>query len=146
MTNPRIVGHVEATGGSGNDIDVMVFSQTDFTNWKNNHGVAPLYNSGQVTAADVNVPVAAGDYVVVLSNTFSAFTPKTVAGSLRLAWTPPPPPSALDKLAGDGANNGGLLVIFLVVFAAVLLGGLVWWALVQQDKKKAAVAAEKKAA
>lgn len=147
MTNPHIAGHVQAVGGSGNDIVVMVFSATDFVNWKNNHSVAPLFNSGQVTAADINVAVPdAGDYVVVLSNTFSAFTPKTVAGDIHLAWIPP----ALIEKQNRLEAADGFMRIFTPIFVAIMLGGLFWWWAVvwtkaHQDKKKAATE-QKKAA
>ena len=48
-------------------------------NWKNGHEVAPVFNSGQVTAVTLNVPLPGpGSYRLVLSNTFSLLTHKTV--------------------------------------------------------------------
>ncbi len=145
MTDPRIVGHVQVSGGTGNDIDVMVLSDTDFLNWKNNHAVAPLYHSGQVTAADINLPVpAAGDYIVVLSNVFSPLTPKTVAGNIHLAWIPPALIEKRDKLVA--ADN--FMHIFFPVFAALMMGGFFWWWASRWTKaqKKNEAAEEKKAA
>jgi hypothetical protein len=93
MLRPRIVGRVTATGGTGDDIVVAVLSDADFTNWSNGHRGAALYNSGQVTTADVKVSIPEpGDYVVLLDNKFSGMTAKTVAGKLRLVWDDPPPP------------------------------------------------------
>jgi len=141
MTNARIAGHVQAGGGTGNDIQLLVFTQTEFLNWKNNHEVTPLYNSGQVTAADINVSVAdAGVYVVVLSNTFSMLTPKTVAGDIHLAWTPP---AIVANLAGADRFMG----IFVPIFAAIVLGGLVtWWAISNSKKKQGPPGAEERKA
>src|SRR5262245_17824180 len=49
MLNPRVMGHVQATGGTGNDIEVVVLSETQFINWKNGHKGGSLYTSGQIT-------------------------------------------------------------------------------------------------
>jgi hypothetical protein len=150
MNDAAIIGHVQATGGTGNDIEIAVLTESDFLNWKNGHTNRPVYNSGRVTAADVRARITqSGTYYVVLSNTFSAFTPKTVEGSLRLAWTtPPPPPSAVDSPPADTSANpaANLLILFLVAFSAVLMGGYVWWWVTQQEKKRAAQQSEKKAA
>jgi hypothetical protein len=93
MLHPRIVGRVTATGGTGDDIIVAVLSDADFTNWSKGHRGTALYNSGQVTTADVKVSIPdPGEYVVVFDNKFSTMTAKTVAGKLRLVWDDPPPP------------------------------------------------------
>lgn len=87
MANPRIEGSLRASGGLGNDIKVYVFSEADYLNWANGHASNPLYESGQVSAADLNVSLPGeGRYVLVLSNTFSLMTPKTLAGTVSLAW------------------------------------------------------------
>lgn len=91
MAEPTILGRITASGGTGNDIRLLVLSEPDFANWKNNHPVAPIYDSGQITSADVKARLGdAGTYYVVLSNMFSTVTPKTVEGTLALTWKPGP--------------------------------------------------------
>ena len=139
MVNPRIVGHVQATGGSGNDIEVVVFTETQFINWKNSHKQGSLFTSGQITASDVDVPLdGSGTYYVMLSNVFSAFTPKTVEGNLALVWTtpPPPPPSTEEQNAQNTLIGTGIAVIVGVLVFAGAIGGLIVW-LVMSRKKKA---------
>lgn len=87
MANPRIEGSLRASGGLGNDIKVYVFTEVDYTNWANGHEATPLYQSGQVSAADLNVSLPGdGRYVLVLSNSFSLMTAKTLAGDVALRW------------------------------------------------------------
>lgn len=73
-------GHFVAAGGTGNDIRIMLLDQTNFLNWKNGHQAQTLFNSGKMTAVDMAVPITqAGNYYLVLDNTFSAFTEKVVS-------------------------------------------------------------------
>jgi hypothetical protein len=142
MSDPMIVGHVEATGGTGNDIQVMVGTESAYTNWKNGHTANAIYCTGQVTAADVRAPLPeSGTYVVMLSNEFSAFSPKTVTGSLRLTWTPP----ALSLAPGGGLHAPALaLAAFLLVAGVGLLFYALWRAMHRARSNR--VEPEKKAA
>jgi hypothetical protein len=129
MLHPRLSGRLTATGGTGNDIVVTVMGDVDFTNWANGHPGAALYNSGQVTAADVKVDFPEpGVYVVALDNKFSSMTAKTVEGRLRLLWDDPPPPpvakatTAPAKRDNDDRPSGRP---YLGMLAVALLGVLV---------------------
>jgi hypothetical protein len=142
MNNAMIVGHVEATGGTGNDIEVLVGTESDFTNWENGHAASPIYDSGKVTAADVRASLPeSGTYVVVFSNAFSTFTPKTVTGSLRLAWMPP----ILSLAPGGGMNAAARgLFLVLIIISSTLLVFAVWRAASRANGT--AATSEKKAA
>ena len=132
MFGPRIVGHVTATGGTGNDVDVNVFTESDFLNWKNGHDTHPLFTSGRVTAADLDVPIEqSGTYYVVLSNTFSTLTPKTVEGHLALTWTP----SKAKQSAENAQVAEGMALIVALLVATAALGGLVVWFMMSRKKK-----------
>ena len=73
-------GHIVAAGGTGNDIHVLLLDATNYLNWKNGHEAKTLFNSGQITATDLNVPIAqSGQYFLILDNRFSMLTDKTVA-------------------------------------------------------------------
>jgi hypothetical protein len=86
MQNPRISGSFTASGGSGNDIKVLVMNEADYTNWSNGHSVTPRYNSGQLTTATYNVDLAVGTYRVVYDNSFSTLTSKNVTTRVDLSW------------------------------------------------------------
>jgi len=146
MASPTISGHVTAEGGTGNDIQVLVLTETDYVNLKNNHEVRPLYNSGQVTAADVRAVLPeSGTYYVVLSNVFSGFSAKTVNGRIKLSWQPSAEVLAQRQAALDAAKaeeqarvnaeqarakaqNRSLLMYLITIIVCSLMagGGIVW--------------------
>jgi len=86
--NANIVGNFTASGGSGNDIIVLIMDATAFVNWKNGHQVSVYYDSGQLTTSnfDVSLP-AGGSYYLVFSNTFSIISTKNVQTRADLSYT-----------------------------------------------------------
>jgi hypothetical protein len=78
-TDIRVDGHFVATGGTGNDIQVLVLGEDDFVNWQNGHPARALYDSGKVTQSTITATLPGpGAYYLVFSNTFSLLTPKAV--------------------------------------------------------------------
>lgn len=75
-----IHGDFTASGGLGNDIEVLFLSETDLVNWRNGHPAKAFYNSGKVTTGNlsVNLPAVAGTYYLVLNNRFSLLARKSV--------------------------------------------------------------------
>lgn len=136
MNDPYIDGHIEASGGTGNDIGVWVLTGSDYLNWKNAHKTNPLYDSGHVTATDLHVPLPeSGTYYVVLSNTFSAFTPKTVSGHLTLTWTVPASPSPSSNGAEQEFMWSSILMIVGILAIPGVIGGLIVWLVMSRRKK-----------
>ena len=79
MQEARITGRFTASGGSGNDIVILVLDSDGFTNWSNNHEVPAYYSSGKMTTGSLDVHLREpGTYHLVLSNTFSVVTPQDV--------------------------------------------------------------------
>jgi len=78
--NVQVRGHFQATGGTGNDIEVFLLNDEQYTNWKNGHGTQTYYNSGKITVGDVQavLPDGVGTYYLVFNNNFSALTAKAV--------------------------------------------------------------------
>jgi hypothetical protein len=78
--NVRVQGHFQATGGMGNDIEVILLNEEQFMNWKNGHATPTFYNSGKITVGDVQagLPNGAGTYYLIFNNNFSALTAKAV--------------------------------------------------------------------
>lgn len=72
--NARIAGNVQAQGGSGNDIRVLVAK-----------GQSLIYDSGRrrsvVLSVDFSEP---GKYVLIFDNSFSLVSPKIVTGTISL--------------------------------------------------------------
>lgn len=83
----QLSGSFTASGGSGNDIIVLVMDQTDFVNWQNGHQASTLYNSGQLTTASISASLSeSGTYYLVYSNSFSTFSSKSVNTSADLTY------------------------------------------------------------
>jgi hypothetical protein len=86
--NLQLSGSFTASGGSGNDIVVLIMDETNYVNWQNGHQASAYYNSGQVTTKSfsVNLPTG-GAYYLVYSNTFSTFSDKNVNTQANLGYT-----------------------------------------------------------
>jgi hypothetical protein len=84
----RLKGHFAATGGSGSDIQVALFTDDQYVNWQNGHESKTFYNSGKVTQDTFNVslPSDATTYRLVFSNKFSLLTPKAVQANADLNY------------------------------------------------------------
>ena len=81
-------GDFTASGGLGNDIEVLLLSETDLTNWRNGHAASMLYDSGKVTtgAINVNLPPDPRTYYLVFNNRFSALARKSVRVNAVLTY------------------------------------------------------------
>ena len=78
----RIVGNALASGGSGNDIRVLLLTEQQFQAWYIEP--APLYDSGRRQSVVLSVPVSdPGTYYILFDNTFSAVAPKNVQADIR---------------------------------------------------------------
>lgn len=85
MKNCVLKGQFVAGGGSGNDIKTFIFDEINFINWKNGHNASSIYNSGKVTAGQIDLPInKSGNYYLVFDNTFSLLTDKTL---IMVVWT-----------------------------------------------------------
>ena len=72
--NARIAGSVQARGGAGNDIRVLVTK-----------GQSIAYDSGQRRSAVLSVDFSEpGQYILIFDNSFSLVSPKVVAGVISL--------------------------------------------------------------
>jgi hypothetical protein len=86
--NVTLKGHFAATGGTGNDIEVVVVSEDQYVNWQNGHETKAFYNSGRVTqdTPNVSLPSDATTYYLVFNNKFSFLTPKAVQANMDLNY------------------------------------------------------------
>jgi hypothetical protein len=87
MEAARVVGRFTASGGSGNDIVVLVMGSEAYTNFCNGHQVNVYYNSGQVTTGTIDVSnLEPGTYHIVFSNQFSSVTTKSVSAQVAFVY------------------------------------------------------------
>jgi len=86
--NPVLSGSFTASGDFNNQITVLVMSQAGFSSWQTGVAVKTYYDSGQVSGATVDVPLAAGQiYVVVFWNTFSTVSATNIFGTITLTYS-----------------------------------------------------------
>lgn len=83
----KVTGQFIASGGSGNDIIVMIMSDTDYMNWLNGHAYSTYYNSGKVTAGNIDMSLPSGkSYYLVFDNSFSTISNKNVDADIELHY------------------------------------------------------------
>jgi len=87
----RVDGSFNASGGSGNDVEVFIVDENGFVNFQNDHSANTFYNSGKVTADDLNVQLPSPEavpatYYLILSNTFSLISNKVVDANIILHY------------------------------------------------------------
>ena len=81
----RIIGHFQAIGGLGNDIEALVARQDQCVAWIRGQSTEVLYSSGRVTSGRIDVTVPeAGSYCVAFSNAFSLVSAKHVSADITL--------------------------------------------------------------
>ena len=81
----RVSGRIEASGGSGNDIQAVLATADEFQNWENGHQARVLFQTDKTTVATIDVPISkAGTYYLGFSNRFSTLTDKTITGNVVL--------------------------------------------------------------
>lgn len=86
-SNIQVTGSFTASGGSGNDIKVYIFDQSDFVNWENGHTANTYYQSGQTTTGTISATLpSSGTYVLVYDNTFSIISQKNVNTEVNLSY------------------------------------------------------------
>ena len=79
-----VSGRFRASGGGGNDVEVLILDADGFENWLNGHSVRTYYNSGRVTVGRIKVFLEEGEYYLVYSNACSLMTPKAVETEVYL--------------------------------------------------------------
>jgi hypothetical protein len=79
MRDAHVTGSFTASGGSGNDIEAAIASQTEFLNWINGHPARVFYGThGKKTTDSFDIKLGPGTYYFALSNKFSAISDKYV--------------------------------------------------------------------
>jgi hypothetical protein len=79
MREARIAGSFNASGGSGNDVVVVIAEEAEFTNWINGHEAKVYYSThGKKTTDNFDVRLGPGTYYFAISNQFSMLSDKYV--------------------------------------------------------------------
>lgn len=88
VTEVTVHGRFEASGGSGNDVEVYILDEDGFVNWQNGHRVRAFYASSRLTQANVEakLPQREGTYYLVFSNKFSVLANKAVMADIAVGY------------------------------------------------------------
>jgi hypothetical protein len=79
MRSAHVSGQFNASGGSGNDIEAVIATEAEFTNWVNGHQAQVFYSTqGKKTTDTFDVRLGPGTYYLAFNNRFSAMTAKDV--------------------------------------------------------------------
>ena len=78
MRDAHVTGQFNASGGNGNDIEALLATEDEFTNWINGHQARVNYGTGRKTADTFDVRLAPGRYCLAFNNRFSLLTAKEV--------------------------------------------------------------------
>lgn len=87
LVHGRIEVQDDPNPSSKSDVQVLLLTQDDYTNWKKNVGahITPLFKAGPQTVTTLNTGVTqSGTYNLVISNLFSTFVKKTVQGQVTV--------------------------------------------------------------
>lgn len=86
VENPGVVGRFRASGGSRNDIRVMIMDSDSFENYRNGNQFRVFYDSGFATVGSLNHALAPGNYVLVFDNRPSVVSNKAVRADIFAQW------------------------------------------------------------
>jgi hypothetical protein len=79
MRNAHVSGRFNASGGNGNDVEAVIATEEEFTNWVNGHEARVFYSTqGRKTTDTFDVRLAPGTYYLAFNNRFSALSAKDV--------------------------------------------------------------------
>ena len=87
LVHGRIEVQHDPNPSSKSDVQVLLLTQDDYTNWKNNTRaqITPLFKAGPQTVTTLNTGVTQGGaYNLVISNLFSTFVKKTLQGQVTV--------------------------------------------------------------
>jgi len=87
VRDARLSGQITVTGGSGNDIQVVLGNEEEFANWINGHEARLYYSTGQKTADHFDLRLAPGVYILAFNNKFSLLSDKVVSGDVQLDYS-----------------------------------------------------------
>jgi len=74
----NIQGGFIASAALGDNIMVYIMDEEDFRKYDNGQNFSIYYESGKVESGVFDMVLSSGDYYIVLSNTYSSFSTKTV--------------------------------------------------------------------
>jgi hypothetical protein len=76
----RLTGHITVLDGGSHDVDVFLVDEDGLENFRHNNSFSAYLQHRRTSAVTLDVPLEGfKQYYLIVSNTFSVFTPKLVA-------------------------------------------------------------------
>ena len=90
MLEAAVTGWFRASGGSKNDIALVIATEPEFENLVHGHEARVLFATDSITAGEFHVSITqSGTYVLALNNRFSIFMPRTFIANIDLCYSTP---------------------------------------------------------
>jgi hypothetical protein len=90
MLEAAVTGWFRASGGSENDIALVIATEYEFENLVHGHEARVLFATDSITAGEFHVSITqSGAYVLALNNRFSIFMPRTFIANIDLCYSTP---------------------------------------------------------
>jgi len=81
-----VSGTFSASGGSMNDINVLIMDEANFADWRSGRRATQFYESGKLSTGIISASLPSGTFYLVYSNTFSTFARKGVKTEVNLTY------------------------------------------------------------
>jgi hypothetical protein len=102
MLDPAVTGWFRASGGSQNDIALVIATEYEFENLIHGHEARVLFATDSITTGEFHVSITqSGTYVLALNNRSSIFMPRIFTADIGLRYSTPRQSSSASE-AADG--------------------------------------------
>jgi len=102
MLDPAVTGWFRASGGSQNDIALVIATEDEFENLIHGHEARVLFATDSITTGEFHVSITqSGTYILALNNRSSIFMPRIFTADIGLRYSTPRQSSSASE-AADG--------------------------------------------
>jgi hypothetical protein len=84
--SPQVAAEVTASGATGDDINLLVMTETNAVIWSGGHAYTAQFEFGPTTTASIDLRLGLGTFCVIYDNRFSTVSDKDVATRVDPPW------------------------------------------------------------
>ena len=101
MLEPAVKGWFRASGGSKNDVALVIATEYEFENLIHGHEARVLFVTDGITTGEFHVSIAqSGTYILALKNRFSISIPRIFTADINLRHSTPQQSSSASEASG----------------------------------------------
>jgi hypothetical protein len=102
MLEAAVTGWFRASGGSKNDLSLVVATEYEFENLIHGREARVLFATDSITTGEFHVSITqSGTYLLALNNRFSMFMPRTFIANIDLRYSTPKQSQAVTEAPGS---------------------------------------------